>query len=187
MTESKILTAIEVIDLYTLSGYSDSRLIYRGTRDGFGPFDIDLKLFFADYYDNINSDLVVIILNNLNYVFGGFASVAPQSGTYGTDPNAYLFLLRSNGNSTSQKFPIIQSSQAHYIKGDIEETIVFGNNDIKFILGSRGPAVKTDFCSSYQCPLGMSHSGESQAYLSGAPNAEWSEAQEIEVYQMLSI
>ena len=126
------------------------------------------------------ANIMVIILNNLNYVFGGFASVAPTTGTYTTDSNAYLFLLRSKGNATSQKFSISDYSSADYYSLHFE-SLNFGYQDI-YLYQNSDTGSYTDFCSAYQCPPGMSYGDYSQVYLSGVYSG-W-KTPEIEVNLM---
>ena len=73
-------------------------LIYRATVDGFTS-----KALHSECDDKKN--LVSIIKNDLNHVFGGYTLVAwnIKSGWI-TDPKAFIFSLRRNGESQNDKF-----------------------------------------------------------------------------------
>ena len=73
-------------------------LVYRATRDG---FSIDAFHMKCDKKPN----LISIIRNNLNYVFGGYTSAAWSiSSEWITDPKVFIF--RRNGESKNDKFMI---------------------------------------------------------------------------------
>ena len=177
ITGSSILTATESTLLYkNITGFSNSRLIYRATRDGFSASAYHQKV------DGI-SNAIIIVKNNLNYVFGGFSQIATRSTSgCNNDPNSYLFLLRSNGASTSQRFDISNSIYAYCT--DPNNLFWFGQGADIYINSNSNvnTGSYTYFCYSYKCPPGMSYGWTAQIYLSGNLNG-WLTT-EIEVYQM---
>ena len=63
-------------------------LVYRATRDG-----ITCEEFHSNCENKQN--LVTIIRNNLNYIYGGYTSVAwNRNSGWIRDPNAFIFSLR---------------------------------------------------------------------------------------------
>jgi hypothetical protein len=86
---------------------TNGTLLYRATRDGFAA-----QAFHSKCDDKVNT--ITIIKNNLNYVFGGYASSAWKSSgsTYVSDNNAFVFSLRRNGESKTEKFMVNNSDQA---------------------------------------------------------------------------
>ena len=99
--KSKILTGRQPIDLIKLCEFSPNdkwRLLYRGTRDGFGAKDFHSKC------DGHPNTLTILKAQSTSYIFGGFASVDWGSGNgcyYNrnkTDPHAFLFSLLNKDN-----------------------------------------------------------------------------------------
>ena len=85
---------------------SKSTLLYRASRDGF-----TCQAFHAKCDGQKNT--LTIIKNNLNYVFGGYASSAWDNfGQYINDPKAFLFSLRRDGISCKDKFAIKNPTSA---------------------------------------------------------------------------
>ena len=81
-------------------------LVYRATRDGFTSEALHKKC-------DDKQNLVSIIRNNLNYVFGGYTSVAwNRNSGWITDPNAFIFSLRRNGETKNDKFMV--KNNGHY-------------------------------------------------------------------------
>ena len=121
---------------------------------------------------------MIIVKTDSNYVFGGFASKALAVNVGSTDPNAYLFLLRSNGNSANQKFE--QPGSADGYKLGSLYAIRIGNIAIEISFNSDANLGSTSkLCSSsFVCPQGVT----SWAYLTGTDSG-W-KTPEIEVYQM---
>ena len=66
-------------------------LLYRAIRDGFTSQAFHSKC-------NGKRNTITIIKNNLNYMFGGYASSAWNIGWI-SDTNAFLFSLRKGGIS----------------------------------------------------------------------------------------
>jgi hypothetical protein len=107
LNDSLILRKEERVSLVEMTISSDGILLYRATRDGF-----TIQAFHSKC-DGIGNT-ITIIKNNLNYVFGGYASSAwNSSGSYIKDPNAFLFSLRRDGVSFKDKFTIKQAKHAY--------------------------------------------------------------------------
>ena len=156
------------------------RLLYRATRDGF------TQSAFHSKCDG-KANTVTIVKNNLNYVFGGYASKAWDSkGAYIEDGNAFIFSLRRNGTSTNEKYKVTNRHTA-YFGHSSSNSHLFGFG------GAHDIAVKnnsntetgsyTHFGYSYQLPEGYTFESESaKNYLSGNYN-QWLTT-EIEVFQL---
>ncbi len=72
--------------------------MHRGTRDGFAS-----SAFHSRCDGKANT--VTIIKNDINHVFGGYISVAwHSSDSHSSDSNAYLFSLRKEKYSNSEKY-----------------------------------------------------------------------------------
>ncbi len=154
---------------------SKGNLLYRATRDGFTG-----KAFHSKCDGKGNT--ITIIKNNLNYVFGGYASSAwNSSGNYIKDPNSFLFSLRRAGVSFIDKFTIKRPEYA--LLGNSSNVPTFGAADILIFnqsnttIGSR-----TNFGHSYNLPNGYTHGGNANDFLAGNYN-QWTTI-EIEVYQI---
>ena len=108
LNDSLILNEGECLSLVEMTQSSNGELLYRATRDGF------TSQAFHSKCDN-KANTVTIIKNNLNYVFGGYTS-ATWNGTskWINDPNAFIFSLRRNGNSTNEKFMVKKPRCAIY-------------------------------------------------------------------------
>jgi hypothetical protein len=101
------------------------RLLYRGTRDGFGTANFHSKC-------DQQSNTVTIILTTGGYIFGGFTPVAwDSSGTYRADSTgkSFLFSLKNPRNTESKIFPLSNASQAIYCNALYGPT--FGSHAIK--------------------------------------------------------
>ena len=104
--DSLILSNEEFVSVAEMTESSKRTLLYRATRDGFEAQS------FHNRCDG-KSNTISIIKNNLNYVFGGFASSAWNSyGNYISDPNAFLFSLRRDGISYKDNFTVKNSEHA---------------------------------------------------------------------------
>jgi hypothetical protein len=96
LKNSLILNEEECLTLAKMTHSTKGNLLYRATRDGF-----EAQAFHTRC--NGKSNTITIIKNNLNYVFGGYASSAwNSSGNYIQDRNAFLFSLRNGKSSKSQ-------------------------------------------------------------------------------------
>ncbi len=108
LNDSLILNENEKRSLIEMTKSTNGTLLYRATRDGFSA-----QAFHSKCDDKVNT--ITIIKNNLNYVFGGYASSAWKSSrgsTFVSDNNAFVFSLRRNGESKNEKFMINNSTYA---------------------------------------------------------------------------
>jgi BTB/POZ domain-containing protein KCTD9 len=98
----------ESVSLFEMTKSSNGLLLYRATRDGF-----TVQAFHSKCDGKGNT--ITIIKNNLNYVFGGYASSAwNSSGNPINDPNAFIFSLRRAGVSFKDKFTVKRAKLALY-------------------------------------------------------------------------
>ncbi len=169
------MTTDESLSLSELTSTSNRTLLYRATRDGFTA-----KAFHEKCDGKANT--VTIIKTDGNYVFGGYTSAKWNSdGKYVNDPNAFIFSLRRNGISISQKFMVTQPQFA--IAGHPGYGPRFGIDDIN--IGDRSNIIKSSWaslCVSYQCPLGYTRGDYKNTFLAGSYNNFL--VTEIEVYQI---
>jgi hypothetical protein len=108
LVDSLILSYEECLSLAEMTQSTKGNLLYRATRDGFTAQAFHLR---CDQKKNT----ITIIKNNLNYVFGAYASSEWNShGDYINDPNAFLFSLKRNGVSFQDKFIIKNPNYALY-------------------------------------------------------------------------
>ena len=98
LIQSLILRKLEHSSLLQMTNISNSSLLYRATRDGFKAQEFHRR---CDGRDRT----ITVIKNNLNFVFGGYAS-SPwnSSNEWINDKSAFLFCLRQNNISCSEKF-----------------------------------------------------------------------------------
>ena len=145
-------------------------LLYRGSRDGFG------SRAFHSRCDG-KSNTVTIILNDQNHVFGGYTSVAwSSSDSCLGDSSAYLFSLRKDKLTNSEKYSITKSSDA--IHGGSSNGPIFGHGSgyaIYICSDANINKCSHNTKSSYEIP--------STGYLAGASDSNWL-VTEIEVYQL---
>ena len=107
LKDSLILNEDEMLSLIQMTGSTNGKLLYRATRDGFSAQEFHSK---CDYQANT----ITIIRNDLNYVFGGYASAAWKSGCkFAVDHNVYS--LRRNGESKKEKFMVNRSYTTSFI------------------------------------------------------------------------
>ena len=130
------------------------------------------------------TNTITIIRNNLNYVFGGYASASWDSSSVWTNyPNAFLFSLRSDGKSYNEKFTIKNHAFALFNNSNYRPTFGCGSdlyicNESNIKTGSF-----TNFGHSFNVPIGYSYNdGNAKSFLAGNFN-EWTTT-EIEVYQI---
>ena len=101
--------------------------IKQATRDGFE------NKALHDRCDNaINT--VIVIRNNLNYIFGGF-TVAKWGSNLGyiTDPFAFLFSLRRNGGLTNYKLMIKDGARSRALNSHPLYGPTFGSGEDLFL------------------------------------------------------
>jgi hypothetical protein len=170
------LTKEESVSLVEMTKSSKINLLYRATRDGFTG-----KAFHSKCDGKGNT--ISIIKNNLNYVFGGYASSAwNSSDKHINDPNAFLFSLRRAGVSFKDKFTVQRAEDALY--GNSIFGPAFGSYDILIITQSNTSiGSKTYFGGSYNLPDGYTRGGKAKDFLAGNYK-QWTTT-EIEVYQII--
>ncbi len=151
-------------------------LLYRATRDGF------TSQAFHSKCDG-KEKTITIIKNNLDYVFGGFASSAwNSSNNYINDPNAFLFSLIRNGVSFKDKFTVKNAQYA--LQGNSGYGPIFGGNYICICNQSNtNIGSVSNFGHSYNLPDGYTYGGNAKDFLAGNYN-QWTTT-EIEVYQII--
>ena len=122
------------------------KLLYRATRDGY------TRIAFNSKFDG-KANTITIIQNNLNYVFGGYASEAWNSyKEWIEDRNAFIFSLRRNGISINEKFQITKPQQAFCIDQSFA-LFSFGGCDIHVVTNSNAVTSSlTDFGNAYKLP-----------------------------------
>ncbi len=179
--ESVILTSSEDDSLYEMIGKRVRRLLYRATRDGF-----KVSAFHSRCDGKANT--ITIIKNNLNYVFGGYASSAWHSNNAEiSDSYAFIISLRRAGISKLEKYRV--TTITHALTGYSTQGPTFGATSESAIQINEDSNIKTGshtyFCEYYECPLGYSPgtvSDYTRSYLAG--NYDNWLATEIEVYQL---
>ena len=174
---SSILTRNEGISLnQMLNNLTESKLIYRASRDGFRASSFHSKC------DNF-SNTVTIIKTTSNSVFGGFTSAKwTSSQGYTYDSNAFIFSLRRSGNSNKERFNATRPTNAIYGYSSYGPTFG-GGHDINVRDSSNtNENSYSNFGYSYQLPKNItSGSVEAQSYLAGS--YRW-KTTEIEVFQV---
>jgi hypothetical protein len=151
-------------------------LVYRATRDGFSS-----DAFHSRCDDKPN--LVSIIRNNLNYVFGGYTSAAwNRNSLWITDRNAFIFSLRRNGVTKKDKFMNNCNGQGAFF-GSFVYHLRYGN-DIG-IKDSSNTKVGSwcNFGRNYQLPAGITYATETANFFLAGNFNRWVTA-EIEVYEI---
>jgi hypothetical protein len=101
------------------------RLLYRGTRDGFGGANFHSKC-------DQQSNTVTIILTNAGYIFGGFTPIAWDSSSgYKADNTgqSFVFSLKNPRNTEPKIFALSNASQAIYCGSSLGPA--YGNRDIE--------------------------------------------------------
>ena len=173
---SLILTSSEVKSLFEMIDKKSICLLYRATRDGFKPTAFP-------YRCDGKANTITIIKNNLNYVFGGYASKAWNSNQeWIEDSDAFIFSLRRNGISTNEKYKVTKPQLAYCGYSYLRLFCFGGGLDIAVNLNSKTGSF-TNFGHSYKLPEGYTYGSESaKNYLSGNYN-NWV-ATEIEVFQL---
>ena len=155
------------------------RLLYRATRDGFTH-----SAFHSNCDGKANT--ITIVKNNLNYVFGGYASKALHSNNaWIEDRNAFIFSLRRNGISTNEKYKVAKPQYAYYGYSSTPYLFQFGYGGDIFVVANSNTETGswTNFGFSYELPEGYTFRSESaRKYLSG--NFDKWLTTEIEVFQL---
>ena len=181
LNDSLILNPEENSSLTEIIKSSKRKLLYRATRDGFTA-----KAFHLNCDGKENT--ITIIKNNLNYVFGGFASTAwNSSNNYIIDRNAFIFSLRRNGISHKDKFMIKNEQYEKALYGHSSHGPTFGGgHDILIVDNSN--FINGNYCeigTSFHLPEGLIRSlHHQQSFLAGSFK-QW-KVIEIEVYQVIN-
>jgi hypothetical protein len=179
--DTKILSPEETKNLFSLTGTSNLRLIYRASRDGFAAKS------FHDKCDNVTGGTVTIMKSNLNSVFGGYTSVTWDSYSwYKNDSKAYIFSLRRNGTLNREKFRLV-SNQVPAIACLSYYGPTFGGGHDIYTCDESNKNLQsyTRYCWHYECPTDMKYSNQSQAYLAGLFSNFTLD--NIEVFQVISL
>ena len=166
-----ILTPSEDESLYKMVDKNVKSLLYRGSRDGFG------SRAFHSRCDG-KSNTVTIILNDQNHVFGGYTSVAWYSSgsSYSSDSSAYLFSLRRDKSTNSEKYLIKPSQSQYAILGySIWGPIFGGGHDLQICSNANIYKGSYNYKYSYEFPR--------DNYLAGAIGGNWL-VTEMEVYEL---
>ncbi len=152
-------------------------LLYRATRDGFTS-----QAFHSKCDGKKNT--ITIIKNNLNYVFGGYASSAwNSSGGYIKDPYAFIFSLRRAGVSFKDKFTVKLAQYEYALYGTSGDGPIFGNDIHICNQSNTNIGSYCQFGASYNLPDGYTFGGKVNEFLAGNYN-QWTTT-EIEVYQII--
>ncbi len=171
------MTSEESVSLVEMTKSSKGILLYRARRDGFTGEAFHSKC-------DGKGNTITIIKNNLNYVFGGYASSAwHSSGAWNNDPNAFLFSLRRSGVSFKDKFTVKEASSALYGYSSYGPTFG-GNHDIHICNQSdTNIGSYSDFGFSYNLPDGYTYQENADNFLAGNYD-QWTTT-EIEVYEII--
>ena len=152
-------------------------LLYKATRDGFEAFHSKC---------NGRTKTVTIIKTDCNFVLGGYTTAMWWShvNRYFTDLNAFIFSLRRNGISNSEKFMVNKTNNA--ILNDTPHGPTFEGHDINIIHNSNtNTGSISNFGHSYNLPSGYIYiyiygETKTQSYLAGSYSG-W-QTTEIEVF-----
>jgi hypothetical protein len=156
---------------------SDGILLYRATRDGFSSQAFHSKC-------DGKGNTITIIKNNLNYVFGGYASSAwNSSGSYINDLNAFLFSLRRAGVSFKDRFTVKVATSALYGYSSYGPIFGSGHDIVIHNQSNANIGSQSNFGHSYNLPDGYTKGGNAKDFLAGSYN-QWTTT-EIEVYQII--
>ena len=179
LRDSLILNGEEALSLVKMSKSKKGILLYRASRDGFAA------QAFHSRCDG-KTKTITIIKNNLNHVFGGYSSESWDSSQIGigskyiSDTKAFLYSLRRDGKSCSDKFTIknpLYALYSHYGYGPSfgggQDLVVCDQSNIR--TGSY-----INLGHSYNVPVGYDRNAQS---LFAGNNNQWTTV-EIEVYQI---
>jgi hypothetical protein len=145
------------------------RLQYRGSRDGF-----QAKTFHSSC--NNKGPTLTIVQCTKGYVFGGYARVPwTSSGSYRSDPNAFLFTLSNPSNLAPTKFARTGSGNELYDETSYGPT--FGSGHDLYIADQCNSNTTSRSTLGYS----FSNSSGSSSVLTGTKNFQ---VKEIEVFVM---
>ena len=173
--KSLILTrkqAIQLIKLCQFDSKDKFKLLYRGTKDGFGSDQFHSKC------DNTVNTLTILKANG--FIFGGFTTEKwDNSRQYQHDVKAFLFSLTNKDNQPCKMNNTSYGSNAIYCDSNYGPT--FGYGDLA--IGSYSNLKINSYSklgSCYKHPVYAFESKEADSFLAGAYEFQLSE---IEVYQ----
>ena len=121
---------------HTHKNLKDIKLLYRGSRDGFGSKTFHEKC-------NYKGETLVIIKSNEDYIFGGYTEIdwdnTIWNGSFGQKNNArrdgkgneFVFSLKNPHNISPCKFNMKKEWLNHSICCDARRGPIFGCNDIR--------------------------------------------------------
>ena len=151
-------------------------LVYRATRDGFTSDSLLSKC-------EDKPNLVSIIRSNFNYVFGGYTSVAwNRNSGWITDPKAFIFSLRRNGETKNDKFNVKNEGMYAFFGGSCYH-LMYCADIIIFDLSNIKCGSFSLFGRNYELPPGFVYDTDnSNSFLAGN-YIKWLTT-EIEVYEI---
>jgi hypothetical protein len=162
----------ELLDLCEFPVCSKWKLLYRGTRDGFGSEEFHFKC------DHVPKTLSLIKSHSGN-VFGGFTEQTWAGNGYKSDPNAFIFSLINQ-----EKKPIKMMSQnSSSIYCSPSCSVAFGKGHDFCIASNENNNNYSYLGPTYRHPGIKQGSEESHSFLAGTYNFE---VVEIEVFQLLN-
>ena len=176
LVDSLILNAEESSSLVEMNKSIEGCLLYRATRDGFAAEDFH-------YRCDGRANTITIIKNNLDYVFGGYASASWNSSSrHIYDPKAFLFSLRRDGKSCKEKFSIKKPEAALYSFLCFGPSFGGGNDLLVCDQSNIKAESYAGLGHSFNLPAGYSYSGNTNGLITGK-HKDWTTT-EIEVYQI---
>lgn len=171
---SNILDENNGYDLSVLCNFDINqrfRLLYRASRDGFAASEFHSKC-------DGKSDTLTVVKTTQQHIFGGYTrAVWDKSGTYKSDPNAFIFSL-VNASDQKHKLNVSKYSQTHAIFCTSAKGPCFGQTDIIIADNSDSDWKSSSLLQSY-----MSDSSYPSNRL--LTNSKHFQCIEIEVFQKI--
>ena len=170
----------EILSLIRWTNALEFVLLYKATRDSFKASAFHQM---CDGWTNT----ITLIKTNSNFVFGGFSTGKwTNNSTWSSDPSAFLFSLRRNGISFSDRFMIQNSEYA--ICGYSAYGPIFGGgasgHDILIVDNSdKNKGSFTHFGSCFLTPAGKTGTNDTTKSFFAGTYADWLTT-EIEVYRI---
>jgi hypothetical protein len=175
--KSQILTGNQPNVLIKLCEFSPNdkwKLLYRGTRDGFGAQD------FHSRCDNKSPTLSICKAHDSSYIFGGFTTVSWDSTSeFKSDPNAFVFSI-TNKDNTPLKMKVEPDEHQYAIYCHFECGPTFGEDIIIENNANKTMDSYSRLGSNYSHPQYEYKTNEAQTFLAGSYQFQ---LDEIEVYQ----
>ena len=159
-------------------GTSEFKLLYRGTRDGFGVSD------FHRTCDNKGKTLV-LIKNSSGHIFGGFASIpwtGPSSGEYKQASGSFLFTLINMYGIQPTKFPLKNENDGNAVYHKNDRGPIFGNGCDVFI--SNDCNSNTNSGSNFGSYAYRDTAGKGRSIFTSSTSDKYFQVQEIEVFKV---